>query len=380
VKIAQFCPYDIDRPGGVQRHILDLSTSLVKLGHDVTILTPKVNRNGRKPPNPYSPQIPIVRFGKGRLVSLNKTVFEISFATGSELCKLGQFMSAGGFDVVHFHTPLTPFLPLQGLIRSTAANVATFHAVPPDTSSGCIQRVLNRLLSRWIATWLDKAILASSVQTDIGLEGIILPPCVNLGVFGDKPSSRPRGHNQVDILFLGRLEARKGAMVLLQAFAALQRKALPVRMLIAGDGPERSALERFVSQKRLRDVVFLGQIEHDEVPQLYASCDLFCAPSLYAEGFGIILTEAMASGKPVVAAANAGYRTVLDEQRALCLARPGDPADLASKLETLVLRPDLRLQLGEWGRREAQRYDSDRLATQFLSVYEQAIRTRFLRS
>jgi phosphatidyl-myo-inositol alpha-mannosyltransferase len=380
VKIAQFCPYDIDRPGGVQRHILDLSASLIKLGHEVTILAPRIDRNDLRPSNPGSAWSPIVRVGKGRLVSLNKTVFEISFATGSELLKLRRFMSDGGFDVVHFHTPLTPFLSLQGLIRSTAANVATFHAVPPETASGWVQRGLNSVLSRGLASWLDEMILASSVQADIGLKGCVLPPCVNLSVFSGQHLSRFRARDHVDILFLGRLEARKGVVVLLRAFSVLQRKGLPVRLRIAGDGPERTVLERHVSREQLRDVVFLGEVVRDEVPQLYADCDIFCAPSPYAEGFGIILTEAMASGKPVVASANAGYWTVLNEHGNHCLARQGDPADLANKLETLVLRPDLRWSLGEWGRKEAMRYDSDCLATRFLSVYQDAIRTRLLKS
>jgi phosphatidylinositol alpha-mannosyltransferase len=378
LKIAQLCPYDIDRPGGVQRHILDLSGSLAAIGHDVTIIAPYVSQRVRKHGEaPVQHPVPIIHIGKGRLISINKTLLEISLAMGGEREKLDRLMRSSGFDIVHFHTPLNPFLPIQALGRSCAANVATFHAVPPETASGPVQRLLNRIFSQRIIAKLDGVILASEVQKDLHLSGTVLPPCTDLRRFyAGAPPFEGFGGDRINILFLGRLEPRKGAMVLLKAYAELCRQGLPVRLLIAGEGPERQILNRFAIERNIPDVVFLGQVEHGDVPRLYATCDVFCAPSLYAEGFGIILAEAMASGKPVVAAANAGYRTVLHGEAARSLALPGNVPDLCSKLAALIAQPALRESMGEWGRREAMRYDCERLAPAFLSIYDEAIRSK----
>lgn len=381
LKIAQLCPYDIDRPGGVQRHILDLSAALRKLGHEVTIIAPRIGGSaGNEPDNANRGRCPVVHVGNGRLIGFNKTQFEITLAVGNQRRRLDAILQAGGFDVVHFHTLLAPFLPLQAFRRSRAANVATFHEVPPETRTGAIQLLLLRVLGRRLMRQLDGVILASAVQQSLHRIGdvspvAILPPCTNLRRFATAgpPVARFRDE-RLNILFLGRLEPRKGAMVLLQAYLELWRGGLPVRLLIAGDGPERSALERFAREHGVGEAVFLGVVADAEVPQWYATCDVFCAPSLYAEGFGIVLAEAMASGKPIVAAANAGYRNVLRGEAAAFLVRPGDRAATRDRLAALLADPALRHRLGAWGRSEAAHYDSEALAPHFVGLYEQAAR------
>src|SRR5262249_21742863 len=140
----------------------------------------------------------------------------------------------------------------------------------------------------------------------------------------------------ISIMFIGRLESRKGVSVLLEAFRRIRNDDLPVQLVIAGDGPERPKLEEFVQENAIEDVTFLGRVDDAEVSGLMAYCDIFCAPSLYGESFGIVLAEAMASGKPVVAAANAGYRTVLTGEAARFLVRPGDVEDLRQALSNLA--------------------------------------------
>jgi phosphatidylinositol alpha-mannosyltransferase len=391
LKIAQLCPYDIHRPGGVQRHIVDLSIALRALGHDVTVIAPHVGAGAAEAGAPQgaassnSPGFSIVYIGRGRLFALNETQFEITLAFGDQRKRLKELLRGGAFDVVHFHTLASPFLPIQALRASPAANVATFHAVPPNAGTGSIQRLLSRAFGRWLAPKLDGVILASEVHRNLhGVDAVsplaVLPPCTNLSSFEtEAPPLRQYRDHRVNLLFLGRLEPRKGAMVLLRSYNLLCRKGLPVRLLLAGDGPERAMLERYVHEHRVLDVIFLGRIEPADVPRLYAACDVFCAPSLYAEGFGIVLAEAMASGKPIVAAANAGYRTVLTGEAADFLVPPGDVEACSSKLEILIADPGLRRRLGEWGRREAMRYDSASRAPDFVALYQEAIRSRLRR-
>ena len=383
MKIAQLCPYDIHRPGGVQRHIIDLSTALSQMGHDVSIIAPRVSGNGNRLTHTDVSTLPIVYVGRGVLVPLNKTQFEITWALGEQLKHLDEVLQSSEFDVIHFHTVSAPFLPMQALRKSRAANVATFHEVPPDTMTGSIQQFLLRVHRRRLISRLDRVILASGAQKAISLTQdlsriSIVPPCSDLARF--HADAAPIDHyrdERMNILFLGRLEPRKGALVLLKAFHELRRQGLPVRLLLAGDGPQRSMLERFAKKQRMSDVVFLGGIEDAALPRLYATCDIFCAPSLYAEGFGIVLAEAMAAGKPVAAAANAGYQTLLSGEAARFLVRPGDVGALARALKELVMDASLRARLGEWGRREAKRYDNHALAPKFLTIYREAIRSRF---
>lgn len=118
------------------------------MGHDVTVIAPRVSPTKHTPlGKPFRRDVPIAKVGNARLISINKTAFEFSLARGDELRKLDRLMRSAGFDVVHLHTPLNPFLPIQVLNRSTAANVATFHAVPPETASGPLQRILYRILN-----------------------------------------------------------------------------------------------------------------------------------------------------------------------------------------------------------------------------------------
>jgi phosphatidyl-myo-inositol alpha-mannosyltransferase len=386
LKIAQLCPYDISRPGGVQRHILDLSVALRRLGHDVTIIAPRIGTNTNGLNYSKADADPIVPIGSGRLIAVNKTQFEITWAVGGERRALARVLESGAFDVIHFHSLLSPFLPLQVFRQSRSANVVTFHAVPPDSKTGAVQRRLSRAVSRWLLPQLDGVILASEVQkklhpiTVVPTPVAILPPCTDLRRFeADTPPIERYLDGHLNILFLGRLEPRKGAMTLLQAYERLRRDGIPVRLLFAGDGPERAALEQYVRDRAVADVVFLGRIKQADIACCYATCDIFCAPSLYAEGFGIVLAEAMASAKPIVAAANAGYRTVLQGEAASFLAPPGDAEALRRKLEALMADPARRQRLGAWGRIEAKRYDSGTLAPRFVSFYGEALQSKFRR-
>ena len=387
MKIAQVSPYDINRPGGVQRHICDLSAELIKLGHEVTVISPRIDSDTKVAlVSPTLGMSAIDYVGKGWLISLNGTQFEITLALGHERAYLDRLMQDGRFDIVHFHTLISPLMPMQVFLRSRCARVATFHNVPPDGTSGLIQRFLQAVVGRTLMKHLDEVILASDVQKElysIGEESPshVLPPCVNLRRFDAPvdPFAQYRS-DRLNILFLGRLEPRKGAMVLVQAYRDLRHRGIAACLLVAGDGPERSSLEQFVQTHRVPDVIFLNTIPDADLPRLYATCDIFCAPSLYGEGFGIVIAEAMASGRPVVAAANEGYRKLLQGEAAAFLVRPGDVDATRRKLEALISDPLLCERLGHWGRHEAKRYDSELLAPKFVAIYERVIRSRISRS
>lgn len=374
MKIAQVCPYDMDRPGGVQAHIRDLGTALMAMGHEVTILAPLVGAPLTRTGGPE-----VVRLGRARKIGFGGTAYEISIALGAEKKRLAAVVEQGGFDVMHYHTMWTPLLPFQVFRRSRAANVATFHDTPAPTFEGRMLAHLFRAISKRLLPRLDGVIVPSEAPlghlAKAGPPVNILPPSTDLSRFAvARLSKRPRfDDGRINILFLGRLETRKGAALLLDAYRRLITDELPVRLIIAGKGEKENALREFGAAHALPNLEFIGGFFDDEAPQLYADCDIFCAPAPYGESFGIVIAEAMASGKPVVAAANAGYRSLLTGEGARFLTPPGDVEALTDALRTLVDDADLRAKLGAWGRGHAPNYDARAVAPKFVAVYEEAI-------
>ena len=159
LRIAQICPYDLERPGGVQGHIRDTAAALGELGHEVTIVTPRIR------PGPgaerLSPNLRVVRIGQAHEMRWSGTRFEASLALGAQYDRLRAMMRPGAFDVVHFHTLWSPLLPFQAFACSPAPTVVTFHDTPPDTLGGAVTRVLLGGLSRLLLTQIDEAIAVS---------------------------------------------------------------------------------------------------------------------------------------------------------------------------------------------------------------------------
>jgi phosphatidylinositol alpha-mannosyltransferase len=156
----------------------------------------------------------------------------------------------------------------------------------------------------------------------------------------------------------------------LKAFSILKKKYQNLRLIVAGDGPERENCENFVKENNLRDVVFLGTVVK-ELPLLYATCDIFCAPSIFGESFGLVILEAMASGKPVVGFANQGYKELMKGKKGeKFLAKPKDFKELARKIEILIKNEKLRKEMGEWGFKEAKKYSWSRIAEKVLNFYQ----------
>lgn len=372
MKIAIVCPYDYKRPGGVQAHIRDCAKELTRLGHDVTVISPS-------PGNATPGETGHVTFGRSRKISFNKTEFDISIARGGELARLKTYLAEQDFDIIHYHTIWTPVLSLQIFRLSRTVNIATFHDTPPDNLAGNLTRMVFYLLSQILIRRLHGVIAvspapASHLARIPGKTINIIPPCINLKRFGGiAPDKTQVNGGTVTILFFGRLEQRKGIFVLLHAYRKLVNDGLAVRLLIAGDGPLDARVREFSSEHALESVEMLGRIDEAQKQQLYSDCDIFCSPAIHGESFGIVLVEAMASGRPVVAARNKGYQNVLAAKSDYCLAEPGDSHDLYRKLHFLVSNDALRRELGEWGRQEAMQYDCDKVIPQLLELYRNTL-------
>jgi phosphatidylinositol alpha-mannosyltransferase len=281
------------------------------------------------------------------------------------------------FDVLHVQVPYSPFMAQRVINASDdgVAVVGTFHVYPsgwlPRLGSVFLRMMYGASLQRVEPMLAVSSAAAEFAKDSYGLQTKVVPNVVELTRFR---AAKKTVHDHPQIVFLGRLVERKGCRQLLQAFKLLHQKLPQARLIIAGDGPQRSRLEKFVKQNNLQAVVkFLGFIDEKHKPELLAGADVACFPSLYGESFGIVLIEAMAAGAGVVIGGdNPGYRSVLGGQPDL-LFDPNDSEQLASRLGELLTDKRTSAGLHDWQQTEVKKYDVQTVGPQVLTVYRQAI-------
>jgi glycosyltransferase involved in cell wall biosynthesis len=200
----------------------------------------------------------------------------------------------------------------------------------------------------------------------------VVPYGVDLEVF--KPRPRLPGEEGVVIGAVARLSPEKGLRYLVDAFARIARNDQRVRLVLAGDGPDRRRLERMVERERLDERVrFLGEVPHERVPEVLAGIDVFAMPST-AEGFGVAALEAAAMEVPVVATNVHGIPDVVADGETGLLVRPRDAGALAGALGRLVEDEALRRRLGQAGRAFVQaHYSWAENAAQMEELYRAAL-------
>jgi phosphatidylinositol alpha-mannosyltransferase len=283
------------------------------------------------------------------------------------------------FEVLHFHEPWVPVLSRQILSRSQSVNVATFHAMLPDTrvaqTVGKVVTPYTKPLLRHIDAFA--AVSEGAASYLLGLADVpveIIPNGVDLKYFSSgKKRQTSENAPMKTILYLGRLENRKGVRYLLEAFARLQSKNPNVRLIVAGAGPDRDKLEQEVQVLGCTNVEFLGYVDDATKLQLFHSADLFCAPSIFGESFGVVLLEAMASNLVTVAGDNPGYSSVMQGLGKLSLVNPKDVIQFTHRLELLLFDVDLRALWQKWAKEYVRQFDYVRVLDRYEALYETAL-------
>ena len=366
MKIVQVSPYSMDRPGGVQTHIRDLSAWLRGQGYAVRVVSPPGSDGDADS----------IALGGFRTMSLHGTAFEISRARRSDLRGLVADLHDWGADVVHLHTPWTPMLAWQVWRELKLPAIGTFHATLPDGSGFDPFRWYIRRAARHFHRHLDTVIVPSAAPLrqwqalGVSPEPRISPPAIDLGRW--RAAQRPRSGGP-HLVFMGRLEERKGVRILLEAWATIAAALPEARLTIAGDGALRGALMRYSQEANLTSVAFVPPPSDAEAPALIASADFFVAPATGGESFGLVLIEAMSAGALPVAAANPGYATVLTGDGADLLVPRQDSAALADKVIALARDPARCARLSDWAQTHAARFDVAAVGHDLLACYEAAI-------
>jgi phosphatidylinositol alpha-mannosyltransferase len=368
MRIGLVCPYQWDVPGGVQYHVRDLAETLRGMGHHVEVLTPAEHEEslpdrwvtfaGRTVPVPYNGSMASLQFGP------------VSAA------RVRRWLRDGHFDVVHVHEPAPPSVSLLVCMIATGPIVATFHTAT----------VRSKWLAAWgpvVRPWLERisgriavSDFARRVQVEhLGGDAVIIPNGVHVAAFAEGPElpGYARGVDGPTIGFLGRYdEPRKGLPVLLEAMRTVVRRHPGARLLIAGRGDPDAARE-LIGEDLRAHVALLGELSEPDKAAFLRSVDIYCAPNLLGESFGVVLIEALAAGAPIVASDLDAFARVLEDGAAGVLVRRGDAGALATALCGLLGDPGRRAELSARGATVAAAYDWDVLARRILAVYEMVV-------
>jgi phosphatidylinositol alpha-mannosyltransferase len=368
MKIGLVCPYNFFRHGAVQKLVMVLEAELTARGHDVRIITPR--------PYGYEGKVPKHMLFIGQSAKWNtplKTTLEIGITL--ERSVLEDMLEAEDFDLLHVHEPEVPVLGAQIAARADCPIVATFHATMPDTAMSKSIELFRipyaRSIFKNIAAMTAVSETAARFVREWSAQSVdIVPNYVDLPYYSTAPAGVKRTSNE--ILYIGRLEKRKGVRYLIKAFAELAQIDQDIKLTIAGDGPEREKLEQWVAEHQVPRISFLGAVTEKRKLQLLHRAALFCSPAIYGESFGIVLLEAMAAGLPVIAGDNPGYACVMKDRGALSLVDPKDTDELVRRLELMLYDEQMRKLWLTWAKNEIKQYNFKHVIDQYEAVYRKA--------
>ena len=365
VKIGMVCPYGWDSPGGVQTHIRELTRHLLDEGHQVSVFAPVSNEESVN-------EEWVVNAGKPISIPVNGSVARVLFGPIAS-SRVKQWIAQGDFDLLHLHEPAIPSLSLLACSAATGPMVGTFHVSSPKQKAiyaigPILEPIVEKLTARIAVSESARQTLKDHFDTD----AVVIPN----GIEGSQyASAQPTIHwrNPNTLGFIGRFEEpRKGLQVLLAALPIIARFIPDVRVLIAGPGNGDEFIKNLDIGLRNR-IVFLGFLTEQEKASLLKSIDIYVAPNIGGESFGIILTEALSAGTPVVASDIPAFRAVLENGDSGLLFKNEDSADLAKVVIGLLRDTQKRKELSVQGKLSSQKYDWQVVAEQIMTVYEMAM-------
>jgi len=337
-------PLDFARGSGTWTGISTLARAVRSLGHEVELIAPKV-------------RLPVY------------TLERLLYNEQLRRRDLRGFDAIVGFDMDGYRIAGGGGAPRVAAIKGVVADEMRFERGMTRLTMA-VQAACERAhVRRADLVMTTSRYAASRIRELYGLdaEPRVVPEPIDLaawrGLFernGAEPDPR-----RFTVLSVCRFYPRKRLDVLLGAVARLRGRIAGLEVRIVGRGPEEARLRALARGLELGGVVtWLGDVSQDALAREYNRADVFCLPSVQ-EGFGIVFLEAMAAGKPIVAARAAAVPEVVPHA---LLAQPGDEESLARALEELHGDPALRRRIADAGRAAVVQFEASRVAGQFLDV------------
>jgi phosphatidylinositol alpha-mannosyltransferase len=362
LRIALVTEYYYPHLGGVCEHVHFFAREARRRGHHVDIITSNIPG--------AEPQPNVIRLGRSQPVYMNGSQARVTIGLGLRR-QMRKVLQRGRYDIVHAHSPLTPWLPLLAIEESDAPVVGTFHTYFDRANTYfflndyfrrrlemlqaaiCVSHSTTVAMGRYFsAPW---QIIPNGIDTDVFHPSVSAPPVIRK----DVPS----------ILFLGRFDPRNGLSTLIDSFRKVKGKRRQAQLVVVGDGPLR---EHYYKQARGdEDITFVGAVLEGR-PSYYAHSSIYACPTTKAS-FGITLLESMACATPIVCSDILGFRDVVQNGREALMTPCGDRDSLADSLVRLLDDEGMRIQLGEAGRHESMKYSWPRVTSQVLDVYHSVL-------
>lgn len=383
MKIGLVCPYNMfDHAGGVSQQVIHLHDGLTKRGNSVKIITPRPAGFKREVPTDYILLGTSTKFNPSLgLATAGNWTLDIDSRD------IKSVLADEAFDVIHFHEPWAPILGRQILQHSKSAHVGTFHA--NFTDSVAAKSIVNMLIpyGRSITSKLHVMTAVSPAPAVVlinksngGQSHLVdnikyIPNGIDLGTYKPFKKRLPlSGPNTKTIVFVGRLDKRKGTDLLIKAFALLKQEMPDTHLIIAGSGDRLYNLKQLVKTLGVADVQFVGFVSDQEKRRLMGNADLVCSPAMYGESFGIVLTEAMAMGTPLIAGNNIGYINVMTGHGRLGLIDAEATDDFANRLAVFLTDEAVRRLMRDWALKEVKQYDYPKVIDQYEAAYREAVK------
>ena len=367
MKIALVSPYDFAHPGGVPNHISSLEHYLTLMGHEVKVIAPAsraVTAFGDR----------FIPIGKPRPIPSSGSIIRISISLRLA-STIKEVFNREKFDIIHLHEPFMPMLCSAVLRFSNTVTVGTFHAADGKPgynwgrpiSTWMIKRRLHNLHGKIAVS--NPAMKYHSRYIPGPFE--IIPNGVDTKHFNpDVAPIEKFCDGKKNILFVGRLEYRKGLNYLLKAYLQVKPQIPDSRLIVVGPGTRlRKRYEKWIQRNRLEDVIFVGYASEEDKPRYFKTADIYCAPSTGHESQGIVLLEGMAVGTPIVASNIEGYASVVTHGEEGLLVPPRNEGELARALISLLEDEPLRQEMGAKGRITAEDYSWESVAQRVVDFY-----------
>ncbi|MFB3908243.1 MAG: glycosyltransferase family 4 protein [Candidatus Eisenbacteria bacterium] len=361
--------------GGIAEHARNLGLALCARGHDVRVLT-----SGPAPAQGEDEPFPVLRVGRRFHVRSNGARASLALHVAYREAVRPIVRSA---ELIHVHSPLEPFLPWAVLKEARVPCIGTFHnagdphwgyrLLGPLLAPLAARLTVRTAVSRCAAAFAGRHFPGEFLLVPNGVDPVRFHPAAEAG-------RRRRSASRPVLLFVGRLEPRKGIPVLVAAVEKLRRGgARSPRLIVVGDGSLRARLHDAARRAHI-DLDWRGAIGPAVLPAVYREADVFIAPALSGESFGIVLLEALASGLPVVASRIEGFEELLGGCCAARLFPAGDAGSLAQEVEAELrgLEAEASADASEArtataARAFALRYSWDRVAAATEEAYREAL-------
>ena len=357
--------------GGITEHVYYTYQELSKLGHKVTIITSHfMGRN-------YDRGADVIRIGNDVPFPIPMNGSFPEFNIGRDVPnQLNKICKKRKFDLIHIHSPLTPVLPFIALKKIRGIpKVGTFHTYGRNSLIYYIFKYPLKTFSKELNGRIAVSKAAKKyIAKHFPGQYKIIPNGVDINRFSPNNPELPDYDNRkFNILFVGRMDPRKGLKQLLLAFPRIKSQVKNARLIVVGSGGLKYYYRTIASNDHRQDIDFVGHVSYDDLPKFYRSADVYCSPATGGESFGIVLLEAMASGTPVVASNIEGYKDVITDGQDGLLSKNRNPIDIAEKIIRIAHNQKLAVKLSKNGLTTADCYAWPKVAKQIEGYYKEVL-------